>query len=115
MRISDWSSDVCSSELADRTEPMLRVEHAAGDEIAVAAGIFGQAVEHDVGAVLERRGTQRAEEGVVDGDRRAGYLGEGGVDRGAPRLQVDERVGGGRRAYEIDHRDLHAQLQYGKE
>src|SRR3546814_9238962 len=34
---------------ADRTEPMLRAEHAAGDEIAVAAGIFGQAVEHDVG------------------------------------------------------------------
>ena len=79
---------------------------AAGDEVAVPAGIFGQAVDADVGALRERLGPQRAEEGVVDGDRRQLVLvAERGVAGGVDGLDVDQGVGRVGRAFEIDERD----------
>ena len=77
---------------------------AAGDEVAVPAGIFGQAVDAEVGALRERLGPQRPEEGVVDRDRRALVVAEGGIARGGDRLDVDQHVGRVGRAFEIDQR-----------
>src|SRR5688572_32585389 len=41
-----------------------------GDEVAMPAGIFGQRVDREVGALVQRLRPERAEEGVVDRDRR---------------------------------------------
>ena len=80
-------------------------EHAAGDEIAVAAGIFGQAVDDEVGALPQRLRPERPEEGVVDRDRRQLVAAEHRGARVAHRLDVDQRVGRVGRAFEIDRRD----------
>src|SRR3546814_3889121 len=59
MRISDWSSDVCSSDLA-----LVRVLAVAqvGDLDEAAVGL---AREHAAGAVVAERGEIVADEGVV--------------------------------------------------
>src|SRR3546814_6786780 len=74
----------------------------------MAARIFGEAVDDEFGALFERLLPQRAEESVVDRDRRLLLAGEGGIARAAHRLDIDERVGRIRRAFEIDERDLAA-------
>src|SRR3546814_5134799 len=60
MRISDWSSDVCSSDLADRSQPhLLDIVHVdagfdqhAGDELAIDAArakeVLAGAAQRDV-------------------------------------------------------------------
>src|SRR3546814_4246191 len=69
-------------------------------------GIFGEAVDDDLGAVLERFLPQRPEEGVVDRDRRFFLaIPPDRVAAGAHRLDIDERVGGVGGAFEIDQRD----------
>ena len=55
---------------ADLIDQALPADQAARDEVAVAAGIFGEAVDADVGALLERMRPERPEEGIVDRDRR---------------------------------------------
>ena len=44
---------------------------AAADEIAVAADIFGQRAQGDIGAAFQRRLKHRTEHGIVDHDRRS--------------------------------------------
>src|SRR3546814_15258856 len=48
MRISDWSADVCSSNLADRAGDLLaaRHRHLAGDEDEIAGHHIGYIVGH---------------------------------------------------------------------
>src|SRR3546814_21162727 len=67
MRISDWSSDVCSSDLFD----------ADGDELG---GAFG--IAPDLGGQVQRGGRQRVAHGGVVG---FGFRGD-----------VDARLAGGR-------------------
>jgi hypothetical protein len=74
----------------------------------MAAGIFGEAVDDELGALPDRLLPQRAEEGVVDRDRRLLLAGESGVARGAHGFDIDQRIGRVRRAFEIDERDLAA-------
>ena len=77
------------------------------------ADIFGEAVDRQVGALRERLGPQRPEEGVVDRDRRTLARGEGGIARGRDRLDVDQRIGRVRRAFEIDERQPALALRVG--
>src|SRR3546814_12880682 len=59
MRISDWSSDVCSSDLAEQIE--YRLLHVGAMDTHRAATDF-DTIEHDVVALRQRRtriGTQR--------------------------------------------------------
>src|SRR3546814_16895936 len=88
MRISDWSSDVCSSDLAD---------HAAGDaSAAVAAGIglhvVGASVDDEGGAVgvehaivAGKRRPDKLERRAADLARLDGHIEHAAVVR-APRL-----------------------------
>ncbi|OJH20872.1 hypothetical protein BLX88_00220, partial [Bacillus obstructivus] len=48
----------------------LRAERRTGDQIGMAADIFGQRVQGDVGAVLDRALENRSEQRVVAGDHR---------------------------------------------
>ncbi len=93
---------------ADRVDQRLIARYAAGDEVRVAAGIFGEAVDDEFGPLFQRLLPQRAEESIVDRDRGFRLAGEGGVARRADGFDIDERVGRVRRAFEIDERDLAA-------
>src|SRR3546814_6989141 len=64
MRISDWSSDVCSSDLRHRARVLRRVAEIAGNALFQRAGLAD--VQHAVvggeHAVHARRGAQAAHE-----------------------------------------------------
>ncbi len=66
----------------ERADDRLVATDRAADEVAVAAGIFGQRRHREIGTVLERRLQQRSQEGVVDDDNRT-----------PPALPAGERVG----------------------
>ncbi len=73
----------------------------------MAAGIFGEAVDDEFGALPDRLLPERTEEGVVDRDRGLLLAGEGGVAGGADRFDIDQRaLVGFAEAFEIDQRDL---------
>src|SRR3546814_17359807 len=78
MRISDWSSDVCSSDL-----PRLRKDGAPGGELALVVGVL--VADPLDRAVLAGRGrrlpprTQTIEEAILHDSARMG-LAEGTVD-----------------------------------
>src|SRR6185312_3492493 len=55
----------------DPVDQILVPDEPAGDEIAVPADIFGEAVDREVRAVAQRLGPERPKERVIDGDRRA--------------------------------------------
>ena len=79
---------------------------AARDQIAMPPGIFCEAVDGDVGTVLQRLLPQRAQKGVVDGNW--GFVcavAEDRVAAGGDGFDVDQRVGGVGGAFEIDQRD----------
>ncbi len=90
-----------------RGEPFFRARHAARDQIAMPAGIFGQAVNDDIRALPDRLLPQRPQKCIVDGDRRT-ILAKGCAARIAHGFDIDERIGGVGRAFEIDHRELAA-------
>ncbi|CAB5370589.1 unnamed protein product [Rhizophagus irregularis] len=90
---------------ADRVDVLLGPQHAACDQIAMAAGIFGQRVDDDIGTMFERLEPERAEEGVVDRDRWFRALEDRVAARGHG-LNVDQRVGRVGGAFEIDQRDI---------
>src|SRR3546814_17415587 len=81
MRISDWSSDVCSSDLAEQIE--YRLLHVGAMDTHRAATDF-DTIEHDVVALRQRRtrtGTQRVGierlgrgERMVQRDPAAGFV-----------------------------------------
>ena len=56
---------------ADRLERCGRARAAAGDQIGMAADIFGERRHDQVGAVRERRLEQGSEHRIVDDDHRA--------------------------------------------
>src|SRR3546814_20643416 len=70
MRISDWSSDVCSSDLEGRdSRQLLRLEralldrgHVVAERLLVAVGLSGRPVE----AAAQRRERSRGELGMRD-------------------------------------------------
>src|SRR3546814_11448687 len=76
MRISDWSSDVCSSDLAEQTAEMGRSRRGVAAEMPA----FGAQSERAIGArgeeFLEHMGEQGSEGGAV-GSRQAGEHGLG--------------------------------------
>ncbi len=67
----------------------------------MSAGIFGEAVEHEIGAEAQRLLPQRPKESVVDHDRRLLAV-EQPVARRGDRFDIDELVGRVGRAFEID-------------
>src|SRR3546814_2203770 len=78
MRISDWSSDVCSSDLRHRARVLRRVAEIAGNALFQRAGLAD--VQHAVvggeHAVHARRGTQAAHELLaVEGGVRGAHAG----------------------------------------
>src|SRR3546814_11926156 len=90
MRISDWSSDVCSSDLAEQIE--YRLLHVGAMDTHRAATDF-DTIEHDVVALRQRRtriGTQRV------GIERLG--------RGERMVQRDPAAGF---VVTLDHRPIH--------
>ena len=78
------------AEHPDGVDQLLRAGDPAGDEIGMAAGIFGQRIDREVGALAERLRPERAEEGVVDRDRRP-FVAEHGEP--APRRRPRRRPG----------------------
>jgi len=92
----------------DDVDQRLIARNAARDQIAMPARIFGQAVNDQLGSLLDRLLPQRAQKGVVDGN--GGFLlaREGRIARGTHRLDIDQRIGRVGRAFQIDQRHLAA-------
>src|SRR3546814_21027342 len=103
MRISDWSSDVCSSDLADDIGPAAQPldlapvggDHRAADHVRMAVEELGGRMDDIIGTERERALDGGREEGVVDqhcgagGERKS--VGEGKsvavrVERGGTRI-----------------------------
>jgi hypothetical protein len=69
----------------------------------MAARIFGEAVDGEVGPVAQRLLPERPQERVVDGDGRAlAGVRKGGVARGGDRLDIDQGIGRVGGAFEVD-------------
>src|SRR3546814_9021433 len=88
MRISDWSSDVCSSDLADEQQ-LLPVPFAA----AARRGAVGkdeaaryQPVDEDAHAIAERRGGHRRDSAAEQQQEQSGV----GTERQAACEQIGE-------------------------
>ncbi len=91
MRI-ELGSDRAAQQL-DRAHMLLAAKRGAGDEVAMAADIFGQRVDDDVGAVLERLLEDRPEQRVVADDGRAMSLARANVvGDAAHEIHVDEGI-----------------------
>src|SRR3546814_2632298 len=76
MRISDWSSDVCFSDLKEAVDPgQLLLEHlgdAVLDRFGRRAGIGGADIDlrrRDIGILLDRQREERADAAEHDDDR----------------------------------------------
>src|SRR3546814_17331319 len=76
MRISDWSSDVCFSDLKEAVDPgQLLLEHlgdAVLDRFGRRAGIGGADIDlrrRDIGILLDRQRKERADAAEHDDDR----------------------------------------------
>src|SRR3546814_16183609 len=76
MRISDWSSDVCFSDLKEAVDPgQLLLEHlgdAVLDRFGRRAGIGGADIDlrrRDIGILLDRQRKERADAAAHDADR----------------------------------------------
>ena len=107
IRVADAAHRITQG--AYRVHPLLRAAYAARDEIGMAADIFRQRIDYDIGSVIQWALPQGAEESVVDGDGN-GIVGiaEGCVTRIPHRFDIDKGIGGIAGAFEIDHRDLAA-------
>src|SRR3546814_4731792 len=89
LRISDWSSDVCSSDLAER--------HLGEADPRIRGGDAHVAGERELEAAAERRAVQRRDERLVRSDdrrdnRRHLRLGERQIGRAAGRERVCQYV-----------------------
>ncbi|EGE60534.1 hypothetical protein RHECNPAF_14110012 [Rhizobium etli CNPAF512] len=72
----------------------LAAENGAGDEIGMAADIFGQRIERDIGAMLDRPLEYRPEQGVVaDDDGRVPLLCADRIGHTPDHRDVDQAVG----------------------
>src|SRR3546814_1561931 len=83
MRISDWSSDVCSSDLRLGGTHVHAVDHARTGHL------HGGQVHRTVVGQVDRRG---AAQGNADGDRRSRATGEGEIGRASCRERVCQYV-----------------------
>ena len=94
-----------AAELLDRAHEGVAAEGGAGDEIGVAADVFGQRVQHHIDAVSQRFLEQRAEQGVVAHDDGAqALLASGDFLRHDAKLgQIDQAVHGVRGRFHEDH------------
>src|SRR3546814_15201876 len=65
MRISDWSSDVCSSDLRPGDRPAVEIEHPAGEQAALALAVMRDPAAH---WQLRRTGNMEGtEDGIIRG------------------------------------------------
>ena len=88
-----------------RVHPVLRSRKPTRDQIGMPADVLGERIDDDVRTVLQRMLPQRAEECVVDCDRRRGRgVREHRVTRGSHSFDIDQRIGRIGGAFEIDHR-----------
>ncbi len=95
-----------AAQRLDLLHHRLGAEGRAGDQIGMAADIFGQRIERDIGAVFDRPLEDRAEQGVVAGDdRRMALLLADRVGDAADHRDIDEAVGRVGRRFDQDHRD----------
>ena len=84
----------------------LAAKRRAGDQVGMAADIFGQRIERDIGAMLDRALEDRAEQRVVTGDdRHMALLFTDHVGDTADHGDIDEAVGRVRRRFNEDDRD----------
>ena len=94
------------AERAHRLHHRFRSERGAGDQIGMAADIFGQRIDGDVGAVDQRLLEERAEKRVVaDDDRRVALRRADLVGELSHQSDVDQRVERVRRRLDHDDRD----------
>src|SRR3546814_9644068 len=90
MRISDWSSDVCSSDLAIAAAGVFHVGDVAVDQLVVAVA------ERHAPKRLARRlagGEQAVRQRVVVGEQAGMELAEGDDDGTGQGGEVDHRLG----------------------
>src|SRR3546814_9181065 len=93
MRISDWSSDVCSSDLGERIPPLLQTPVAPGVVAAALLGAF---------EILVQRAAQHLAEVLADAGVVAEVLVAGGVaGPGVGALGLPDDLGS-----HVHHRDL---------
>src|SRR3546814_13192793 len=105
MRISDWSSDVCSSDLPDdRQREFLAAEPGDGAARAFPAlETLGDLAEHDVPRLVPEGVVDRLEAIDVDQQQRGGRIGGAAIaaprrrafDKAAPGMQVRQRTAPG--------------------
>ena len=105
LSVGDGANDVAHH--ANWTDGGLGAHGAAGHQIAVTADIFGQRINHQIGAVPQRFLPKGAQKGVVNDDRGprgciAQHRGAGGGDR----LDVHQCVGRVGRAFQINEGDV---------
>jgi hypothetical protein len=101
-----------AAQRLDRLHHRLGAQRRAGDQVGMAADIFGQRVDRDIGAMLDRALEDRPEQGVVaddDGREALRVPISSAIFRGSA-CDVDQRVGRiGRR---LDHDDRDAALAH---
>src|SRR3546814_17648848 len=88
MRISDWSSDVCSSDLRPGDRPAVEIEHPAGEQAALALAVMRDPAAH---RQFRRTGNM---EGTEDG-----------ILRGIVRTAVIDRIDQHRNAQRVGQQD----------
>lgn len=94
VRVGGGAAD--GPHLADARHEARPAHAAARDQVRVAADVFGQGIEDEVGAEFQRALPQGTQEGVVDGDDRRFGLTQrpGGVDCAGDVDQLVGRIGG---------------------
>src|SRR3546814_7237795 len=100
MRISDWSSDVCSSDLHDMLDPLPRIEEIEDFDPEIAA-IFAQIFELPPRAIVEfaRRAVGVGRIDMVDDPQRC----SGAPDGSPGGAQPAERLGA---CIFVEHRSI---------
>src|SRR3546814_9370939 len=107
MRISDWSSDVCSSDLPGDAIALVLVESAGRELADEAGGVAGEGEDrfgtHRVRLLRQRRGAatplavvgtlaQLADLVLTHEENIAGHLAEAAGDEAEPVAELDEAV-----------------------
>ena len=94
------------AQLLQPADQGARSADAAGHEVAMPAGVFRERRDAEIGAMLQRRLQEGAEEGVVDGDDRPLALRErDAVGEAADHGEVGDGAGGIGRALDHDERE----------
>ncbi|MNR14522.1 hypothetical protein D3C85_1310040 [compost metagenome] len=97
------AGEVAQALQADGVDVLLAAQHGSGQQVAVAAQVFGGRMQHDIRAVFQRPLQHRCGEGVVDDGQQALGARDGGHGGDIDQAQV--RIG---RCLEIDRPGLRA-------